>query len=149
MFRYNETTTLYSIWYRYFFVQHSAEMAAIHQKARTQVTVLIKMYLQYSRTSIYRNTKKKMSAEPPQHRKRFNKGIPPKVSVGGHWQILRSLTKLWDTEGLFTSGNIATHTGFSDYLSRRTVQRVVNKERYFYLQVCKERVFTQNKWSFL
>ena len=118
--------------------RHSAEMAALHQKAGTHVKELIKMYPQYSRASIYRHAKKKLCTEPPQDRRRFNKGRPTKVSVRDHRQILRSLTKLRATEGVFISGRIATHAGVSEHLSRRTVRRVLNKEGYFYLQARKK-----------
>ena len=65
-------------------VQHSAEMAKVHRKASIQVKVLIKMYPQYSRASIYRHAKKKLSAEPPLDCQHFDKGKPPKISVRDH-----------------------------------------------------------------
>ena len=96
-------------------VPHSAEMTTVHRKASIQVKELIKMYPQYSRASIYRHAKKKLSAEQPQDRQHFDKGRPLKISVRDHPQILRSLTKLPDTEGVFTSGRIVTHAGVSEH----------------------------------
>ena len=58
---------------------------------------------------------KKLSAEPPQDRQHFDKERPLKISVGDCPQILRSLTKLPETEGVFTSGRIVTHAGVSEH----------------------------------
>ena len=49
-------------------------------------------------------------------------------------ETIDKLTKLQDTEGVFTSSGIAIHVGVSDYLARHTVKGVLNKEGYFYLQ---------------
>ena len=49
-------------------------------------------------------------------------------------ETIDKLTKLQDTEGVFTSWGIAIHVGVSDHLARHTVRGVLNKEGYFCLQ---------------
>ena len=62
-------------------------------------------------------------------------------------QILRSLTKLKDTEILFTSVRIATYAEVSMHLLRCTVRRVLNKERYFYMQARKKELLSRQDLS--
>ena len=100
-------------------VRHSAGMAAVHQKAGAQVKEVIKMYLQYSKESIFRYTKRKFSAKRSEDHRRLSKGRPPKVSVRDHRQILSLLTKLPNTEEVFTSGSKTIHACVSERFSLR------------------------------
>ena len=49
-------------------------------------------------------------------------------------ETIDKLTKLQDTEGVFTSWGIAIHVGVSEHLARHTVRGVLNKEGCFCLQ---------------
>ena len=44
-------------------IRHSAEIAALHQKAHVPVSEIVEMYPQYSRRSIYRHASKPFNEE--------------------------------------------------------------------------------------
>eukprot|EP00794_Sanderia_malayensis_P001342 gene1342-1482_t len=74
-------------------VQHSAEIAALYQKAGVSGRKLLEMYPQYSKATVYRHTRKQLNAKCHDARKQ-NKGCPPKLTGKDMRHVLRTIPKL-------------------------------------------------------
>ncbi len=123
--------------------RHSAEIAALYQKAGVSGKKLLDMFPQYSKASIYRHARMAIGQDDPKDRRKENKGRPPKLTPHDKRQILRSVPKLRQTDGSFTSPRVAVEAGVGQKVSNRTVRRILNKEGYSYLQSRKKGLLTQ------
>lgn len=123
-------------------VKHSAEIAALYQKANVKGEKLLELYPQYSKATIYRHAKKKISDECLFDNRKKNKGRPSKITDQHKRRILRAIPKLRELEGTFTAPRIRLEAGLEGKCSVRTVRRVLNKAGYFYLQSRKKGLMT-------
>ena len=65
-------------------------------------------------------------------KRRFNRGRPSKITKQDRRSIIRSLKKLRETEGSFTSPRIALESGVAQKVHNRTIRMVLNQEGYYY-----------------
>ena len=114
--------------------RHSAEMAALFQRAGLKMKTLVEWFPQYSPRSIYRHAILPISAEDPQDGRKNNRGRPPKLTTAYKRRIIRSLLTLRGTEGYFTSRRVAVEAGVDRLVSNRTVRRVMNNAGFHYLK---------------
>ena len=117
-------------------VRHSAEMAAMHQKAGRKVIDVCRSFPQYSIASVYRHANKKIGEEAPLNLRTRNRGRPSKFSQQDRRAILRAIPKLRQAVGSFTSPRVALEAGVADKVSNRSVRRVLNANGYRY---CRSR----------
>ena len=122
-------------------IKHSAEIAALYQKANVKIAEIVKMYPQYSRRSIYYHAKKPFNEEAHDKRKN-NKGAPRKLTLRDQRLILRLIPILRRTEGSFTAKRLAVEAGVADKVSMRTFRLFLNKSGYRYLRARKKGLLT-------
>ena len=118
-------------------IQHAAEMAALFEKANVRGGELVKLFPQYSRATIYRYATKTAGELRVDGRKK-NKGRPCKLNEHDKRRVLRKVPKLRKTHGSFTAPRIRLKAGLEKRCSVRTVQRVLHKAGYSYLQCRKK-----------
>ena len=119
-------------------VRHSAEIAALHQKAGLKIKELVNLFPQYSQRSIYRHSRREIGEEEPEDKRKKNKGRPPILTVRDKRRILRAIPILRQKEGWFTAKRLAVETGVVNKVTIRTVRKFLNKTDYFYLQARKK-----------
>ncbi len=117
--------------------RHSAEIAALYQKAGVSGVELMKIFPQYSRATIYRHARSSLNQQAEDGRKN-NKGRPKKPSIKEKRQILWSIPKLRKTDGSFTSKRVVVEAGVQQKESNRTVRRVLNSNGYRYFRSRKK-----------
>eukprot|EP00794_Sanderia_malayensis_P001028 gene1028-biopygen266 len=127
-------------------VQHSAEIAALYQKTGVSGRKLLEMYPQYSKATVYRHTRKPLNGKCHDARKQ-NKGRPPKLTGKDMRHVLRTIPKLREREGSFTSRRVAVEAGVEEKVSNCTVRRFLNKEGYAYLRSRKKGLMTRKDLS--
>lgn len=120
-------------------IRHSAEIAALHQKAHVPVSEIVEMYPQYSRRSIYRHASKPFNEEHHDRRK-YNKGRPGKLNLRHKRIILRMIPKLRREDASFTLKKLAIASGVEDKVNIRTLSRFLNKNGYRYRRALKKGV---------
>lgn len=113
-------------------IEHSAEMAALHQKSHVKIKELVKMYPQYSPRNIHRHATQKFNKEKHDRRK-FNKGRPNLLNEHDKRIVVRNIKYLRKTEGNFTSNRLAIASGLSSKVKPRTFRSFLNKCGYRYL----------------
>lgn len=118
-------------------IQHSAEIAALHQKSNLKIKELVGMYPQYSPRSIYRHSKTKFNEETHDKRK-FNKGRPKLLNDYDRRNIVRNIKYLRTTEGNFTSRRLASMSGLSSKIKPRTFRSYLNKCGFRYRRARKK-----------
>ena len=99
---------------------HSVEIAAVYQKASVSGAKLLQMFPQYSKASIYRHAKKPIGEDARCDKRQHNKGRPSKLSAKDKRRILRSIPKLRDSDGSFTSPRIAVETCIIGFMEKIT-----------------------------
>ena len=119
-------------------VRHSAEIAVMYQKCNIKIKEIVKNYPQYSVRSIYRHAKICIGSEPPQDKRKFNKGRPQMLSIREKRHLLRAIKELRIKEGNFTSKRLAVEAGLYNKVCNRTIRKYLNKAGYFYLQARKK-----------
>lgn len=119
-------------------VRHSAEIAALYQKAGLRGVALLAAFPMYSKATIYRHALKPIGTESPKDKRHGNKGRPCKVTVQDKRALIRAVKCLRKEEGNFTAKRLSTHAGVAERLSIRTVRRVLNNAGYQYLQSRKK-----------
>ena len=117
---------------------HSADMAALHQHANVKIKEIVKMFPQYSQATIYRHAKRKIGADPPINRSKFNKGRPSKLNEGDKRIISRSIKRLRVSHGTFSSTHVQVEAGLEKRVSNRTVRRALNQLGYKNLNTRKK-----------
>ncbi len=123
-------------------IQHSAELAALHQKANVKMKDLVKMYPQYSQRSIYRHAKKPFNQEHHDLR-RFNNGRPKLLNDHDKRNVIRNIKYLRKTEGNFSSKRLAMICGVSTKVKPRTFRSFLNKCGFRYLRARKKGLITR------
>ena len=118
--------------------RHSAEIAALYQKAGVSGANLLELFPQYSKATIYRHAKKTIGQDVPCDKRKHNKGRPSKLTPKDKRRILRSVPKLRITDGSFTSPRIAVEVGVESKVSNRTIRRVLRNDGYSYLRSRKK-----------
>lgn len=118
-------------------IRHTAEIAALHQKANVKTKELYDMYPQYSPRSIRRHAVKAFNEETHDRRK-FNKGIPKLLTLRDKRIILRNIPKLRRREGNFTSKRLATVSGVVDKVKPKIFKAFLNDNGYKYLATRKK-----------
>jgi len=126
-------------------VQHSAEMAALHQKANVEIRKLQAMFPQYSRATIYRHARKPFGAEPPAtvYKRR---GRPRKLNPADEEQLVNALIELREAEGSFSSPRVATKAALTT-VSNRTVRRDLNRLGYGYRTTRRKGMLTEDDFK--
>ena len=113
-------------------IRDSAQMASLHQHGGLKVKEVVKLFPTYSQASIYRHCKRHIGPLDPVDKRRFNRGRPSKITKQDRRSIIRSLKKLRETEGSFTSPRIALESGVAQKVHNRTIRMVLNQEGYYY-----------------
>ena len=124
-------------------VRHSAEIAALYQKAGVSRKTLCSMFKQYSPATIYRHTIKPIGQKAPFDSRRNNRGRPKIVSMQDRRATLRAIPKLRKPCGSFTSPSVGLEAGVEFKVSNRTVRRILNEPGYHYFQSRKKGLLTQ------
>ena len=122
-------------------IQHAAEMAVLFQKGNIRGHELVQMFPQYSRATIYRHATRAFGENRVDRRKN-NKGRPCILTDHDKRRVMRTIPKLRKTEGSFTAPRVRLEAGLENRCSVRTVQRVLHKEGYAYLQSRKKGLMT-------
>ena len=123
-------------------IRHSAELAALHQKANVKVAELVEMYPQYSQRSIRRHAKAHFNEEHNDLR-RFNKGRPKLLNNHDKRNVIRNIEYLRRTEGNFSSKRLAMISGVSSKVKPRTFRSFLNKLGYRYRRSRKKGLITR------
>ena len=92
--------------------EHSAQIRAAYQLSSVRGKNLIKMFPQYSKAAIYKHAKTPLNGDPVFDKRKMNKGRPKKLTVQDERCILRTIPKLREELGNFTSKRVqlAFHT---------------------------------------
>jgi len=122
--------------------RHSSDIAALHQRANVPIAEQLTMFPQYSRATLYRHAKRKITEEPPIDQRKFKKGRPRKFSLRDRGKIIQTLKRLRATEGSFTAPRILEEAGLAGFVTCRTVRRVLNSYGYHYLRSRKKGLLT-------
>lgn len=117
--------------------EHSAQIRAAYQLSWIRGKELLKMFPQYSKAAIYKHVKKPINGEAVFDKRKLNKGRPKKLTVQDKRRILRTIPKLREELGNFTSKRVQLESG-ATHVSNRTVRNVLNKEGYHYLRSRKK-----------
>ena len=119
-------------------VRHSVEMASLHQQTGIKISSIVKQLKQYSPATVYRHCKKPFTQTSPIDKHRFNRGRPSKLTPQDKHSILRSVPKLRQSDGSFTSPRVAMEAGVADKVHGCTVRRVLNTAGYHYCRSIKK-----------
>lgn len=120
-------------------IRHSAEIAALKQKANMPLKEIYEMYPQYSERSVRRHASKEFNEEHHDLRKN-NKGRPKKLTLRDQRIILRLIPKLRAEDSSFTLKKLAVRAGLEARVSIRTLSRFLNKNGYYYLRARRKGV---------
>ena len=86
--------------------EHSAQIRAAFQLSNVRGKKLLKMFPQYSKAAIYKHAKKPLNGEPFFDKQTMNKGRPKKLSIQDERSIIRTIPKLREQLGNFTSKRV-------------------------------------------
>jgi hypothetical protein len=117
--------------------EHSAQIRVAHQLSNVRGKRLLQMFPQYSKAAIYKHAKKPLNGEPVFDKRKTNKGRPKKLTVRDERSILRTIPKLREKLGNFTSKRVQLESGVT-HVSNRTIRNILNKEGYHYLRSRKK-----------
>ena len=117
--------------------EHSAQIRAAYQLSNVRGKKLLKMFPQYSKAAIYKHAKKPLNGESVFDKRKMNKGRPNKLSVQDKRSILRTIPKLREELGNFTSRRVQLESGVT-HVSNRTIRNMLNKGGYHYLRSRKK-----------
>ena len=124
-------------------VEHSAQMAAMREAGIKLPKIVEKFKELYSRASIYRHANIPLGQPSRSDRRRENKGRPRKLTERDERRVIRSIDKLREEEGSFTSKRIASHAGLATArICNRTIRRCLNRHGYGYRQSRKKGLMT-------
>ena len=82
---------------------------------------LLKLYPEYSRTSLYQHAVKSVDSTQIVDKHKFNKGRPKTVSLREERIILRKICKLREKFGLFAIKSLRLVSGLGDKVCDQTV----------------------------
>ena len=124
-------------------VEHSAEIRALYKYGGVRGKELLKLFPQYSKSSIYAHVNRIVGSEGFLDKRKYNKG-KKKLTVRQERNILRTVHTLRRTDGTFTSPRIQLQSGIGQSVSNRTVRRVLNKNGYNYRQTRRKGLLLQS-----
>ena len=114
----------------------------LYQDKRVALKKLVKLYKEYSVTSIFRHANKP-TGQVVDDRRKYNPGQPKKLSARDEKKIMNTLLTLRRTGKSFNSKRIQADSG-KMHASNRTIRRTLNKHGYFYLQSRKKGLLSVN-----
>lgn len=117
--------------------EHSAQIRAAYQLSNIRGKSLLHMFPQYSKAAIYKHVKKPLNGEPVFDKRKMNKGRPKKLSIQDERNIVRTIPKLREGVGNFTSKRVQLESGVS-HVSNRTIRNVLSKAGYHNLRTRKK-----------
>ena len=91
---------------------------------------LLKLYPEYSRTSLYWHAVKSTDSTQIVDKSKFNKGTPKKVSLREERIILREIRKLREEFGSFAIKRLRLVSGLGDKVCDETVRNLLKREEY-------------------
>ena len=119
-------------------IETSIHLRYLHQDKGETLEQLLRRYPQYSRTSIFRHSKRKIG-DDFKDRRHENKGRKPLLDERDSRKIVKSLHKLRETHGNFYSTDIQKDCGLTENkASNRTIRRKLRKLGYTYDQCRKK-----------
>ena len=123
-------------------IEKSMAMRYAHQVGGLKGKKLLKMFIGYSKSVIYKHCKKPLEGELKED-KRVGSGIgrPSKLSRNDRRNIKKLITETRESIGSFTSKRIQVSAGL-EHVSNRTVRRAMNKHMYGYLHTRKKGVLS-------
>ena len=86
--------------------EHSTQIRAAYQLSGVRGRKLLQIFPQYSKAAIYRHIKKPLNGEPVFDKRKMNKGRPKKLSIQDERSIIRTIPKLREEVGNFTSKRV-------------------------------------------
>ena len=114
----------------------------LHQESGIKISQLVKRYSQYSERSIYRHAKLPVGEKPVDQRK-FNKGRPRKLDNRAVRKIIRTIPKLREEYGSFSSKRVKLEASIPENVSNRCVRRCLNRQGYHYRKSRKKGVLSR------
>jgi transposase len=121
----------------------SIHLRYLHQDLGVKGNELLKRYKDYSRASIFRHAKKKITDITVDKRK-FNQGRPKKLSVRDERNILRQIPKLRRSKGKsYSIKDVRKESDVPANVSDRTVSRVLYKVGYGYRKALRKGILTE------
>ena len=118
-------------------IEHSCQIRALFQTCMVRGKKLLGMFPQYSRAQIYVHAKKPINGDLATDKRRLNKGRPRKFTPYDERSMTRTIPKLRQLEGTFTSKRLQLECGTMHVLNR-TFRRHLNRSGYKYLQSRKK-----------
>ena len=124
-------------------LEKSMAMRYAYQVGHIKGKNLLQMFKGFSKTAIYKHSKKPLNGEV-KHDKRIGSGIgrPSKLSRLDYRNIKKAIPELRNTEGSFTSKRVQVVAGL-EHLSNRTVRRALNRTNYKYLRSRKKGILSK------
>ena len=126
-------------------LQDSADIVA-HYKVGIRGKELLKLFPQYSKSTVYEHAKRKVG-ESRIDKRHGNKGRPPKLDARDKRLILRQIPILRKEYGSFTSKRVQVESGLTDKVSNRTVRRCLNGNGYGYRRSRKKGLLVKKDLS--
>ena len=114
----------------------SIHLRYLHQDKGVPLKDLLKRYPQYSKTNIYRHSKKKIGENSVDNRKQ-NKGRPRKLTERDDRQIIQTLVKRREEVGDLFSTDVGRASGIT-HVSNRTIRRCIRRKGYKFSQCRKK-----------
>ena len=112
----------------------SFHLRYLHQDMKLTLAELMRIYPQYSKTSIFRHSKLPFGELKPDGRQN-NKGRTVKLTDRDNRKLVCSLLKLRENYGNFTSTDVQRESGILEKnVSNRTIRRCLRKHGYSYMQ---------------
>ena len=121
---------------------HSCQIRTLYQVGGVKGKNLLKMFPQYSKSAVYKHCKLPLNEEKVDKRK-SNPGRPKKLSENDERQVKRSLLRLRETTGRFTSKRVQEESGVT-HVSNRSIRRSLNRRGYYFLQSRKKGLMTKD-----
>ena len=115
---------------------HAAQIQVL-KRSGVVGQALLKKFPQYSRSTIYEWAAKPLNNEVLVDRRKFNKGRPCKLSDQDERSIVRSIGKLRESDGHFTSKRVQVESAVN-HVTNRTVRNCMNRNGYKYLRSRKK-----------
>ena len=113
---------------------------------------LLQMFPQYCKAVLYNKAKRSIGDENVFDKRKLNKGKPPKVTIHNKRRILRAVSNLQRTVGLFTLKCVQVESGMM-HVCNRNIWNILHKAVYKYQKTRKkgflEKVICKSVSSFV
>ena len=97
---------------------------------------LLRLYPEFSRTSIYRHVSKSLSSEVFEDGRKQNKGRPKKLTIREERSVLRQITVLRERVGSFSARTLKLEAGIKEsQVCDDTIRNLLKANGYEFLQV--------------